>query len=113
MSWGACILRQGHLPAAEGVLNFVPHHGPMASNWIPPTRDGRSTGKDPSSGLAWSIEPPDAHWAEHDARLVTYWRSRPASERLAQASAYRVRVHGLVVAPDRWTWQFVPVDHAR
>lgn len=84
------------------------YHGDMAAHWNPPTRDGRSEGIDPISGLAWVLETPETHWAEHDARQVTYWRSRPASERLAQAAAYRVRVHGLVAAPSQWTWQLVP-----
>jgi len=80
----------------------------MASEWVPPTRDGRTRGTDPQSGLAWAVEAPDTHWAEHDGRLVAYWRSRPAAERLAQAAAYRVRVHGLVAAPAQWTWRLVP-----
>lgn len=77
----------------------------MAAEWTPPTRDGRTEGTDSTSGLAWAIERPDDHWAGHDVRLVAYWRSRPASERLAQADAYRIRVHGLVAPPTRWTWQ--------
>jgi hypothetical protein len=86
----------------------------MAPDWIPPTRDGRTSGVDPDSGLAWAVEPPHVHWAEHDARLVAYWRSRPPAERLAQAAAYRLRVHGPVPAPDRWTWRLVlPGDDDR
>ena len=85
----------------------------MAVDWIPPTRGGRSSGIDSTSGLAWAIEPPDVHWAEHDARQVAYWRSRPSSERLAQAHLYRFRVHGLLSAPARWTWQVVPAGHDR
>jgi len=61
--------------------------------------------------MPWAVEAPDTHWAEHDARLVTYWRSRPAAERLAQAAAYRLRVHGLVAAPSTWTWQLLPAGH--
>lgn len=76
-----------------------------------PTRDGRTEGIDPTSGLKWAVEPAEIHWAEHDARLVTYWRSRPAAERLEQAGAYRVRIHGLVAAPSMWTWRLVPFGH--
>ena len=62
----------------------------------------------PNKSLA--IEEPAAHWAEHDRRLVRYWRSRTPAERLAQAAAYRVRVHGETADPDEWTWRFVPPD---
>lgn len=89
----------------------LPYDGDVAANWIPPTRDGRSQGIDPTSGMPWAVEAPDTHWAEHDARLVTYWRSRPAAERLAQAAAYRLRVHGLVAVPSTWTWQLLPAGH--
>jgi len=85
----------------------------MSVEWKVPTRDGRSHGIDSQSGLAWAVEAPDAHWAEHDARLVAYWRSRPAAERLAAAADYRVRVHGLIAAPARWTWQLVPPADVR
>jgi hypothetical protein len=85
----------------------------MAAGWQPPIRDGRTEGAESVSGLAWAVEAPDAHWAAHDARLVAYWRSRPAPERLAEAAAYRVRVHGLVAAPSEWTWQLVPAGNAR
>jgi hypothetical protein len=85
----------------------------MADKWHPPTRDGRTEGADSVSGLAWAIEAPEAHWAAHDSRLVAYWRSRPPAERLAEAAAYRVRVHGLVAGPSHWTWQLVPAADAR
>jgi hypothetical protein len=85
----------------------------MTREWKPPTRDGRLTGIDRTSGLAWAVEPAEVHWAEHDRRLVAYWRSRPAAERLAEASAYRTRVHGLVTVPQRWPWRLVPCLDAR
>lgn len=76
--------------------------------WRPPTRDGLSSGRDRVTGLAWAFEQPIVHWNEHDERQVAYWRSRPAEERLAQAAAYRVRVHGHCAEPHVWTWKFVP-----
>jgi len=88
------------------------YDGDVATKWNPPTRDGRSEGTDPTSGLKWAMESSETHWMEHDGRLVTYWRSRPAAERLAQAGAYRVRIHGLVTAPSKWTWRLVPFGHA-
>ena len=81
---------------------------PMTDEWVPPTRDGKTSGVDSTTGLSWAVEPPDLHWNQHDARQVAYWRSRPPSERLAQAELYRLRVHGLVVAPSSWTWRLVP-----
>jgi hypothetical protein len=60
--------------------------------------------------LAWAFEDPPRHWAEHDRRLAAYWQSRSPAERLAQAAAYRVRVHGETPEPDPWTWTFVPFD---
>ena len=98
-----------HGGRSEAIPSLVlSYDGRMATDWTPPTRDGRSSGIDPTSSLAWAIEPPEVHWAEHDARQVAYWRSRPAAERLAQANHYRLRVHGLVVPPERWTWKLVP-----
>jgi hypothetical protein len=85
----------------------------MSREWRPPTRDGRATGVDSTSGLAWAVEAPDAHWAEHDGRLVAYWRSRPPAERLGAADEYRLRVHGRVVPPERWTWRLVPFGDDR
>jgi hypothetical protein len=40
--------------------------------------------------MRWSLESPE----DHDREQVRYWRSRPSSERLAQAERYRVRVLG-------------------
>jgi hypothetical protein len=77
-------------------------------DWRPPTRDGAASGRDSASGLAWAFEEPAVHWAEHDTREVLHWRSRPAAERLAQAAAYRLRVHGRTPEPRLWTWKFVP-----
>lgn len=96
----------------SGSRPHLPYDGEVATDWNPPTRDGRSEGSDPTSGLKWVVEAPEVHWAEHDARLLTYWRSRPTSERLAQAAEYRVRIHGLVEAPSTWTWRLVPFGHA-
>jgi hypothetical protein len=79
----------------------------LVMTWEPPTRDGLRRGR-ATSGLTWEFEEPATHWAEHDRRLVRYWRSRPPGERLAQAAAYRLRVHGETPDPDPWTWRFVP-----
>jgi hypothetical protein len=78
------------------------------STWRPPTRDGVASGRDPSSGLAWAFEDPRVHRDQHDERHVRYWRSRSPAERLAQADAYRVRVHGYRPEPTVWAWKFVP-----
>ena len=85
----------------------------MPIDWTPPTTSGRSSGIDPTSGLAWTLEPPEVHRAEHDAREVTHWRSRPPAERLAQAHGYRLRVHDHIGNPERWPWQLVPAGHVR
>lgn len=77
------------------------------STFVPPTRTGEAEGRDPVTGTAWAFEPPEVHWAEHDRRHLEYWLSRPPAERLAQAAAYRVRVHGLVEEPSRWAVRFV------
>ena len=73
-----------------------------------PTKTGAWSGVDRQTGTPWRFEPADEHWRLHDQREVAYWRSRPAAERLAQASHYRVRVHGLVTMPTHWPWRFVP-----
>lgn len=70
---------------------------------------GAPAGRDPETGLSWSFETPEAHWASHDGREVAYWLSRTPAERLGQADAYRVRVHGACTAPPRWPWKFVDV----
>lgn len=72
-----------------------------------PTKTGAWAGVDLGSGTPWAFESADEHWRLHDQRERAYWRSRPAAERLAQADGYRVRVHGLVASPVRWTWRFV------
>ncbi len=62
-------------------------------------------------GSRWALEPPEAHWRDHDARQVAYWRSRPAQERLDQATWYRVRVFGALEAyPQPRTWRLLPPD---
>jgi len=64
---------------------------------------------DTSPGRRWVLESPEAHWREHDSRQVTYWRSRPVQERLAQAAWYRVRVFGALDAyPQPRSWRFLP-----
>jgi hypothetical protein len=46
--------------------------------------------------MAWAFESPAEHWTHHDVRQMEYWRTRPASERLAQAASYRWRRDGAV-----------------
>jgi hypothetical protein len=86
----------------------VPRYNPgMAGEPAGPTRDGTREGLDPSSGIPWAFESPEAHWAEHDGRQVRYWRSRPPAERLARAAHYRILRHGTLLEPAVWTWRFV------
>lgn len=73
-----------------------------------PTKTGAWAGVDRGTGTPWAFESAQEHWRLHDQRERAYWRSRPAGERLAQASLYRVRVHGLVTMPTHWPWRFVP-----
>src|SRR5688572_30909589 len=70
-----------------------------------PTRTGRSSGRDPSTGMTWAFESPEEHWAHHDRRQLEYWRTRSPEERLAQAAEYRYRQHGDIPEPAVWTWQ--------
>jgi hypothetical protein len=79
----------------------------MAAHQAAPTRDGTREGREPSSGIPWAFEAPEAHWAEHDQRQVRYWRSRPPEERLARAAAYRTVRHGVILEPAVWSWRFV------
>jgi hypothetical protein len=58
--------------------------------------------------MAWAFEEPAEHWAGHDDAQAAYWQARSPHERLAQAAAYRVRVHGLTPEPSLWSWRFVP-----
>ena len=69
------------------------------------TTTGASCGVE--AGTPWAFESAGEHWRLHDQREVTYWRSRPPEERLAQALHYRVRVHGPLSAPARWSWRLV------
>lgn len=75
---------------------------------VAPTTTGTSCGVE--AGTPWAFESADEHWRLHGQREVTYWRSRPPEERLAQALHYRVRVHGPLLAPTRWSWRFVAPD---
>jgi hypothetical protein len=79
----------------------------MAGEPAAPTRDGTREGRDPSSGIPWAFETPEAHWSGHDGRQVRYWRSRPPAERLARAAHYRILRHGTLLEPAVWTWRFV------
>ncbi len=79
----------------------------MAASHAAPTHDGTHEGREPSSGTRWAFEAPEAHWADHDARQVRYWRSRPPEERLAQAAHYRSVRHGAILEPMAWSWRFV------
>lgn len=72
-----------------------------------PTLNGQEAGRESSTGMAWAFEDPQRHWAEHDARQVRYWRTRPPEERLAQAAEYRRRRHGTLDEPATWTWRFL------
>jgi hypothetical protein len=80
----------------------------VARRSLGPTRDGSTSGREPSSGTSWAFEDPQQHWADHDERQVRYWRSRPPAERLAQAERYRFRRHGHLPEPAVWTWRFLP-----
>ncbi len=73
-----------------------------------PTKTGEWAGVDRGTGTPWAFESASEHWRLHDQREGAYWRSRPVAERLARADHYRIRVHGLVAAPTRWEWRFVP-----
>lgn len=73
-----------------------------------PTTNGAWSGVDRVTGTRWAFEPADDHWRLHDEREVGHWRSRPPAERLAQAAAYRLRVHGEVAPPAQWQWRFLP-----
>jgi hypothetical protein len=59
-------------------------------------------------GVRWMFESAEDHWRLHDRREVAYWRSRPPEERLAQAAAYRIRVHGALSPGRPQQWRFVP-----
>lgn len=64
---------------------------------------------DTRPGRRWVLESPDEHWLSHDARQVEFWRSRPAAERLAQATWYRERVFGALTGyPPPRSWRLVP-----
>jgi hypothetical protein len=73
-----------------------------------PTTTGMSSGVE--AGTPWAFESADEHWRLHGRRELAYWRSRPPEERLAQALHYRVRVHGPLSVPTRWSWRFVAPD---
>lgn len=73
-----------------------------------PTTNGAWSGVDRVTGTPWAFESGEEHWRLHDQREIAYWRSRPPTERLAQAASYRLRVHGEVTPPRRWEWRFVP-----
>lgn len=79
----------------------------MAASDAAPTCDGTCQGREPGTGMTWAFEAPSAHCAEHDARQVRYWRSRPPEERLARAAYYRHLRHGTILEPPTWTWRFV------
>lgn len=81
----------------------------MPDAGMAPTSGQVARGRDPESGLSWAFEAPDVHWTQHDARQVSYWRSRPPAERLAQAAWYRRRLwHDSTPSGTTMTWTWVP-----
>lgn len=86
---------------------YLGYNQPMTARHAAPTRDATHEGREASSGIPWAFERPEAHWAEHDARQVRYWRSRPPEERLARAAHYRCLRHGTILEPAAWSWRFV------